>query len=306
MSQIGSASLARGEARPTEGATTNHANEEEEEEEEEEQFFDARLTPDEEEVRITFPSLSVIDHTTGRPLTLELSRASQDLVGKSNTQKDSANNLFASSAFSDAVSVYDRAISLLPTYLDYQVAVLKSNIAACHLKLQDWNSAVDSATASLECLDRADEDASSQLPAEDRRNDQRESSMTVVELPDDHEEDAHAMEQLTACYKRKEDIKRIRTKSLLRRSRARTKLGSWAHLEGAREDLHTLLSLETLPPNDQRTVKLDLQGLAPKIEAAKEHELGDVMDKLKNVSPKYCCYFLLGETDRCTNMNALI
>lgn len=42
----------------------------------------------------------------------------------------------------------------MPNYLEYEIAVLKSNIAACHLKLSDWNAAVEEATKSLEALDR--------------------------------------------------------------------------------------------------------------------------------------------------------
>lgn len=42
----------------------------------------------------------------------------------------------------------------MPNYLEYEIAVLKSNVAACHLKLSDWKAAVEEATKSLEALDR--------------------------------------------------------------------------------------------------------------------------------------------------------
>lgn len=203
---------------------------------------------------------------------------------QSNAQKLSANNLFASSAFSDAVSVYDRAISLLPSYLDYQIAVLRSNIAACHLKLQDWNAAVESATGSLECLDRSEDDNPSQSPNQDKRSGQRQSSDVVVELTDDDIDDEHVLEQLAAYDKRKDDIKRLRSKSLLRRARARMQLGGWAQLEGAQEDYKALLSLDYLSTSEQKAVRQELQELPTKLNAAKEKEMGDVMGKLKDVS----------------------
>src|SRR5438045_2691542 len=80
----------------------------------------------------------------------------QALLTESNDYKAQANQLFASSKYSEAISTYEKAISACPNYLDYELAVLRSNIAACHVQLGHWKAAVKSATTSLEALNRLD------------------------------------------------------------------------------------------------------------------------------------------------------
>ena len=62
--------------------------------------------------------------------------------------------MFAKESFKDAIQIYDQALSSCPNYLDYEIAVLKSNIAACHLKLGDWKDAIKAASDALDGLDR--------------------------------------------------------------------------------------------------------------------------------------------------------
>ena len=78
------------------------------------------------------------------------------MVSESHDIKASANVQFGKSDFSQAISTYERALSSLPNYLDYEIAVLQSNIAACHLKLQEWKQAIDAADEAITALDRED------------------------------------------------------------------------------------------------------------------------------------------------------
>lgn len=181
------------------------------------------------------------------------------------------------------MSTYDRALASCPNYLDYEVAVLRSNIAACHLKLEDWKAAVDAANTSLECLDRV-------LPkpkekSSEDKTDGDDANDGVVEIEGDDEEDEQAeLERLRLSDERIKDIQRIRTKSLLRRARARNELGGWANLQRAEEDYKELIKLDNLPPGDVKVVKDALRGLPARINEAKEKEMGEMMGKLKDVS----------------------
>ena len=69
-------------------------------------------------------------------------------------------------------------MSELPSYLDYEMAVLQSNIAACHMRLSQWKEAVNSAEAGLAGLER--EMPTKPRPAEDKsmRKDRKKSSNT--------------------------------------------------------------------------------------------------------------------------------
>ncbi|CRK18574.1 hypothetical protein BN1708_012392 [Verticillium longisporum] len=80
------------------------------------------------------------------------------LLAESNTSKTEANSLFASSKYEAAITKYDEAVATCPNYLDYELAVLRSNIAACHLKLEQWKETVSTATAALDGLDRIDQE----------------------------------------------------------------------------------------------------------------------------------------------------
>lgn len=57
----------------------------------------------------------------------------------------------------------------------------------------------------------------------------------VVELADDEENDVEALQKIEKDDRRKDDIRRIRTKALMRRARAKSEQGGWGNLQGALE-----------------------------------------------------------------------
>ncbi|KAI4280724.1 MAG: hypothetical protein L6R38_004227 [Xanthoria sp. 2 TBL-2021] len=226
------------------------------------------------------------------------------LLSESNAEKSTANELFKSAQYSQAISVYDRALASVPNYLEYEIAVLKSNIAACHLKLSDWKAAVDEATKSLEALDRLETPPASKSDgnevegSEGARPGNRngldkhlhhaaaptKDDGGVVELADDEENEAEALEKIEKDDRRKNDIRRIRAKALMRRARAKSEQGGWGNLQGALEDYQTLSPLSsTLAPSDAKIVNTALRSLPAQIAAAKEKEMGEMMGKLKEL-----------------------
>ena len=221
------------------------------------------------------------------------------LLAASNTTKAEANTLFSQARYSEAISTYDRALGSCPNYLDYEIAVLKSNISACHLKLEEWKEAVEAANAALDGLNRIDpspntasEGARNSRDGSKRRSLGQEPTASgpdineVVELAED-EDDSAALEKLAVSDARKTDISRIRAKALMRRARARASLSGWANLAGAEEDYKTLASdprlSSILPQSDMKVVRASLRDLPPKIAAAKEKEMGEMMGKLKEL-----------------------
>jgi len=274
------------------------------------------------------------------------------LLSESNDLKTTANAQFARADYSQAISTYDRALSSCPNYLDFEIAVLQSNIAACHLKLEEWREAIESADRALEHLDREnpppkpkksktkkDEKVkdstkakggtkaksstntssnSGPPPYSDSESSDEEPPSTnapVVELPssdDEGESTTTALRNLNLSDARLASINRIRTKSLLRRARARSSLAqsssdtvassfssapgakskekpsSWTLLQASLSDYQLLASptnpyLALLPPSDLRTVQTALRSLPPQIEAAKQKEVGEMMGKLKEL-----------------------
>lgn len=193
------------------------------------------------------------------------------MLKQSNESKVHANSLFSSASYSEAIQGYDRALAALPTYLDYEIAVLKSNVAACHLKLQEWKEAVDSATASLDCLARLDPLPESSTDA---------TSADVHEIDDATAARLEALEQSGHSHA---DIQRIRIKALLRRGKAREQLGGWMHLQGADDDYKLLSGMRELAPLDAQTVRRARATLPPRLEQAKQAEMGEMMGKLKDL-----------------------
>lgn len=122
-------------------------------------------------------------------------------------------------------------MSSCPNYLDYEIAVLKSNIAACHLKLSDWKAAVDTATAALDALDRL-------IKEDSIAQDGDKSDKSVVEIDGDDAAAEEQMEKLKASDKRRGDVQRIRTKALMRRAKAKFELGGWGNLQGAEDGIY--------------------------------------------------------------------
>ena len=154
--------------------------------------------------------------------------------------------------------------------------MLKSNIAACHLKLEDWKAAVESATAALDALDRL-------LPNEKKKGDEAEKDGDVVEIEGEGTEAEEELKKLEMSDQRRDDVLRIRCKALMRRAKAKSEQGGWGNLQGAEEDYKVLAQLTTLPPQDKKIVQEALRSLPPRINAAKEKEMGDMMGKLKEL-----------------------
>ena len=118
-------------------------------------------------------------------------------------------------------------------YLDYEIAVLKSNIAACHLKLEDWKGAVKAATAALDGLDRLQGKHSDgrEGAKEDFDGEREEADEEIIS------EGATKAEDVSNKGQREADVERIRAKALMRRARARSEQGGWATLQGAEEGI---------------------------------------------------------------------
>ena len=199
------------------------------------------------------------------------------MLKESHAQKAIANSFFTSSQFSQAISEYDKALSSCPNYLEYEVAVLKSNIAACHLKLEDWKAAVDSATAALDALDRL------LSQKNETKGDDPAKDEGVVEIEGEGTEAEEELKRLEMSDQRRNDILRIRSKALMRRAKARSEQGGWGNLQGAEDDYKVLAQLPALPPQDMKIVQTALRSLPPRINAAKEKEMGDMMGKLKEL-----------------------
>lgn len=209
----------------------------------------ALTSPDQDDsIRFT-PSEEAVSPPPFQPNPPQLKKITsfKELRQQSHSQKLFANTLFSSSHYTDAISKYEQALSLCPNYLDYEIAILKSNIAACFIKLEDWKAAVDSATEALSRLERI-----LQLPSSsssfkgndkekaDKQGHNDDDDGKVVEITaegggEQKEEDALAA--LQKMDKQKEDGQRIRIKALLRRARAKSELGGWANLQAAHEGI---------------------------------------------------------------------
>lgn len=201
-----------------------------------------RFTPSEEAVsRLSLPLSRSNSHK------LNKNTSFKDLLQQSHSQKLFANTLFASSHYTDAISKYEQALSLCPNYLDYEIAILKSNIAACFIKLEDWRAAVDSSTEALDRLERIlqlpSSSSSSKGKEKEKEKEEEEGhddDGKVVDITAEGGGEQEEEERLAALQKRdkqKEDGERIRAKALLRRARAKSELGGWANLQAAHEGI---------------------------------------------------------------------
>lgn len=201
-----------------------------------------------------------------------------------------ANQLFTSKCYDQAISCYDRALASCPNYLDYDVAVLRSNISACYLKLEDWKAAVESATASIERLDKILPPPSQEKASQGTSKSAVSSTNTpkndeVVEISgDDEEAEEKQLKRLKEQDEQRTNVNRIRAKALMRRAKAKSQLGGWANLQGALEDYQQLAAMETLPLDDKRIVQRALRELPERTNQAKEKEMGEMMSKMKDVS----------------------
>ncbi|KAG9236343.1 tetratricopeptide repeat protein-like protein 1 [Amylocarpus encephaloides] len=210
------------------------------------------------------------------------------LVEESNVHKASANALFAKSEFKDAIDTYDQALATCPNYFEYEIAVLKSNIAACHLKLEDWKEAVKSASTALEGLDRLQG-----INLDVEEHDAKKDDVKAVEEEEADEEIVSEgatkagpkleVEKTVEPNSRDVDIERIRAKALMRRAKAKSEIGGWSTLQGAEEDYKALSTMPNLSAADMRVVQQQLRALPPRTKAAQEKETGEMMDKLKQL-----------------------
>lgn len=174
--------------------------------------------------------------------------------------------------------------------------MLKSNISACHLKLEDWKAAVDSATAALDALDRL----TPTKPEEEQNSGGADHA--VVEIEGEGLQAEREQADLEMTDQRREDVRRIKAKALMRRARARSEQGGWGNLQGAEEgidllsdhvaggllsrcavDYNRLAHMPNLPAQDDKIVQRALSSLPSRINAAKEKEMGEMMGKLKEV-----------------------
>lgn len=233
------------------------------------------------------------------PLKLILSTL-QDLLKQAHEIKQEANQLYASGCYDQAISSYDRALASCPNYLDYDVAVLRCNISACYLKLEDWKAAVDSATTSLDRLEKI-------IPSESPKNsDQTQSEDSksskdndaVVEISgDDEDAEEKELQRLKELDETRTNVLRIRAKALMRRAKGKSQAGGWASLQGALEDYQVLDKMNNLPPDDRRIVQRALRDLPGRINEAKDKEMGEMMSKMKDVSAYIHHRMVLGSSN---------
>ncbi|PYH83631.1 tetratricopeptide repeat protein 1 [Aspergillus uvarum CBS 121591] len=205
------------------------------------------------------------------------------LLEESHSLKAEANQLFTAASYDEAITCYDRALAACPNYLDYEVAVLRSNMAACYLKLDDWKASVDAATACLDRLEKVLPSTTTTTEAS-RTGQSPETEEAVVEITgDDDEAEEAQLQRLQQRDQTKRDVLRIRAKALMRRARARMQLGGWANLQGAEEDYKALAAMDNLPPDDRRVVQKGLRDLPDRIAQAREKDMAEMMGKLKDL-----------------------
>lgn len=222
----------------------------------------------------------------------------KSLLQASHDRKDAGNSFFGKASYDEAIQNYDKALSFCPNYLEYEIAVLRSNISACYIKLEDWKNAVDSATKSLDCLERLD--PTTKLKSSDTNTDPTQGVAHRVEEVDDVT--AERIDALGKSGRSHSEVNKLRIKVLLRRGKARTEMGGWSSLQGADEglswlqylpqpalsltrikDYKQLATMQELSSTDRRIVDSALRQIQPQLSAAKEHEMGEMMGKLKDL-----------------------
>ncbi|KAI0403765.1 hypothetical protein F4802DRAFT_277205 [Xylaria palmicola] len=211
------------------------------------------------------------------------------LLSESNEKKSEANALFSSAKYENAINRYEEAAAVCPHYLDYELAVLKSNIAACHLKLQQYKDAIKSATESLDNLSRAEKAAlesakeATEHAEKDAQEDEPEEEIVSAGAQKSAPAPVNETEPQQAARRRQDDILRIRAKALMRRARARSELDGWSNLSGAEEDYKTLSAMKNLTGADEKIVRAQLRTLPPRVKAAQEKEMSEMWGKLKDL-----------------------
>ena len=186
-----------------------------------------RFEPEEEAVR-----------TQSAPNQYQLLTPGQELLKESNERKAAASEKFAAGEYGEALKIYAEAIATCPNYLYYERAVLNSNVAACHLKLEQWKETVKAASDSIDDLDRLNP-----TKTEEKEGGPKGEDGKVIEAQEEEADEeivsagAAKAENTSDVVRRKTDIERIRSKALLRRARARSEMGGWSALGGAEEGM---------------------------------------------------------------------
>ncbi|EFW99356.1 tetratricopeptide repeat protein 1 [Grosmannia clavigera kw1407] len=216
-----------------------------------------------------------------------------ELLAAANAHKAEANAHFGHGRTDAALTAYEAAAAVLPAHHDYDLAVLRSNMAACHLKMEAWKEAVTAATQALDALEREKrEKEGGEKEKEEKEGDKKEEPSE-----DEVEEEIIsagaskaapiAKAALTPAQMAARDRERIRAKVLLRRGRARAMLGGWSNLSGAEEDYRALAALEpdstALTAADRRLIQTQLRQLPARTKAAQEAEMGEMWGKLKEL-----------------------
>lgn len=222
--------------------------------------------------------------TPAKPLTEKFPPEEEaSLLAESNSIKGAANTLFGSGSYENAIQSYDRALASCPNYLDYELAVLRSNVAACHLKLQEWKATIESATKGVDCLERLEPlpDVRAKKDGKDGPGEIEEDG--VEEVDDGMEE---RIENLRQSGRTLDQVRKLQIKLLTRRAKARVETNGWSSLQGADEDYRILLSPTMLPimsATDRRQVEAAARALGPKLNAAKDKEMAEMMGNLKGI-----------------------
>ncbi|KAI5457109.1 hypothetical protein BGZ63DRAFT_365883 [Mariannaea sp. PMI_226] len=202
--------------------------------------------------------------------------------------------------YQDALDKYDDAINSCPKYLLYPRAVIQSNIAACHLKLEQWKDAVRAATNAIDDLAKLEREHPLLRKEDPEKPDDKGKAKEGDSNHADDGEDEAEEEIISAGASQAApmppppseaarqslltDIQRIRSKSLMRRARARSEEGGWQNLAGAEEDYRSLAATPSLlSPADMRIVRAQLRDLPPRTKAAQEKEMGEMWGKLKDL-----------------------
>lgn len=159
---------------------------------------------------------------------------------------------------------------------------MKSNIAACHLKLEEWKETTNTASEAINDLEKLEP----KKPVKEPK--QGEDGEEIVEEAEEEVEEiisagAAKAADTSESSKRKADIERMKSKALLRRARARSELGGWSNLAGAEEDYRVLSAMSCLTSTDKKVVQQQLRALPPRVKAAQEVEMGEMMGKLKQL-----------------------
>lgn len=199
----------------------------------------------------------------------------QQLLDESNAEKICANKTFASGDYGSAIQGYEKALALCPSYLEYDTAVLRCNMAACHLKLSEWKQAVESATQALDALDKIDS------PLDKEKGKRTEAGGVVSEVDDRAEVLFAALARTNHTIN---DVHKLRTKALLRRAKARHQVGGWMSLQGCLDDYQAL----SKPPHqlstlDQQAVQAAMRTLPREVDEAQKRETAEMLDKLKQL-----------------------